>query len=109
MPPPPCSIQCTHCYMLEGLPLTNRTEHFLIKGTTVHDLCYEGSTRPSPLAKVGIYSITMYLNAHSGKKRQCLLHHLLNNVHYQAHVPLTGSDLFQSSNNTVQQNPRITK
>jgi len=63
MPPPPWSIQFTFCYMLEGLPLTKRTESYLIKSTTVQDLYYKGSTTHNPLAKVGIYSITMSLNA----------------------------------------------
>jgi hypothetical protein len=40
MLPPPCSIQFTHCYMLEGLPLTKRTGRYLIKGTTVQDLLW---------------------------------------------------------------------
>lgn len=71
MPPPPCSIQFTYCYMLEGLPLTKRTGRYLIKGTTVQDLCYERSTTHSPLAKVGIYSITMSLNAKYD--RECTL------------------------------------
>ena len=71
MPPPPCSIQFTYCYMLEDLSLTKRTGCYLIKGTTVQDLCYEGSTTHSPLAKVGIYSITMCLNAEY--HRQCTL------------------------------------
>ena len=71
MLPPPCSIQFTQCYMLEGLPLTKRTGRYLIKGTTVQDLCCEGSTTHSPLAKVGIYSITMSLNAEY--HRECTL------------------------------------
>jgi len=37
--------------MLEGLPLTKRTGHYLLKGTTVQDSCYEGSTTHSPLTK----------------------------------------------------------
>jgi len=63
MPPPPYSIQFTYCHILESLPLTKRTGHYLIKGTTVQDLCYKVSTTHGPLAKVGIYSITMSLNA----------------------------------------------
>lgn len=71
MPPPPCSIQFTYCYMLEDLPLMKRTGRYLIKGTTVQDLCYEGSNTHNPLAKVGIYSITMSLNAEY--HRECTL------------------------------------
>jgi len=48
-------------------------------------------------------------NAHSGMKCQCLLHYLIQNVHNQPLIPLTGSDLFQSPNNTDQQNLRTTK
>ena len=71
MPPPPCSVQFIYCYMLEGLPLTKRTGYHLIKGTTVQDLCYEGSITHGPLAKVEIYSITMSLNAEY--HRECTL------------------------------------
>lgn len=77
MPPPPCSIQFTYCYMLEGLRLNKRTGGYLIKGTTVQALCYEASTTHSPQTKIGIYDIILSLNAEY--QRECTPQ---QNVHY---------------------------